>query len=244
MRTLLNPYRFAITAAPMIDTTGLTLWFKGYAGMLIGGIPPADGGTIDQLENQIGVTDALQTTAGARPTWHDNVINGKGIVRFDGIDDFLSVANGVDTDLLYPLTFFFLINIPAFTSHTMLLSKGTSGAVSQYSTYINPPIFPGRIFYCADTCQAVDGLTAALWERLIVRADTGTALLKFYRNGVEVGSGSIPTQSSAVAAALIGKRVDGLFNPFDMVELGMFNRNLSDTEITNLDLYMAGVVGA
>lgn len=232
---------------PMIDTTDLTMWYKGYEGVLIGGVPPVDGGTIDQVENQNGTTDALQTVVGARPTWHDAVVNGKGIIRFDGVDDYLRVASGVDTNISHPLTLFFAINIPAFTSFTMLITHGISGAQQRYSTYIQPGGFAGRITYCANACREADGIAgdAGAWVRVIVRIDTGTANTRFYRNGVQVGlSGSVPAQTAYATDTLIGTRIDGFFNAYDLVEMGVFNRNLTDQEIVDLDAYLAGVVGA
>lgn len=222
----------------------MTMWYKGYEDVFLLGVPATDGGAVDQVENQISTTDALQVTAANQPTWHANAVNGKGIVRFDGVNDFLEVAHGGDSNILYPLTFFFIIKIPAFTNYTMLITKGTGGGTQQYSIYINPPGLAGRISYCANTCVDVDGLFVGLWERLIVRLDTGTGTIRLYRNGVLLGTASSPGQTTYVAPALIGKRVDGNFNSYDLLEMGVFNRNLTTQEIADLDCYMTDVVGA
>jgi len=37
--------------------------------------------------------DATQATAGSRPTYKTNILNGNPVVRFDGTDDYLSVGN-------------------------------------------------------------------------------------------------------------------------------------------------------
>lgn len=244
MSLIINPFFSAPSIPPMIDTTSLTLWYKGYEGVLLLGVPAVDGGAVDQVENQISITDALQATPANQATWHENEVNGKGIVRFDGSNDFFDIANTADTDVLYPLTFFFAIKIPAFTDFTMLITKGTSGATQQYSIYINPPGLTGRITYCTTaTCGAQDGLTAGLWERLIVRLTPTT--LQFYRNGVQQGlTGGAPAQGSVATGVFLGKRADGFFNSYDLVEMGLFNRLLTDQEIIDLDAYLGGVVGA
>lgn len=245
MSFIINPFFVAPSVCPMIDTTSMTMWYKGYDGVLLLGVPAVDGGAVDQVVNQISTTDALQSSAAAQPKWFANQINGKGVVRFDGSSDFLEVANGSDSDIVEPTTFFFLIKIPAFTSYTMLLTKGPTGGTQQYSVYILPPGLAGRIAYCNDSvCIEVDGLIAALWERLIVRVDTGLSTVSMYRNGVLLGSAGTPAQTTNASPARIGRRVDGLGNPYDLVEMGVFNRNLTTQEIADLDCYMADVVGA
>lgn len=232
----------------MIDTTSMTMWYKGYEGVLIGGVPPANGGTIDQWENQISTTDALQTTGGNRPTWHANQINGKGIVRFDGVSQFMEVAHGADTNLLNPMTFFYVVYVPAFTSYTVPFSKGINNVVQQYSSYLQPAPLAGRVTYCTTSnCQESGSqLTAASWERVIIRGNSSNNRLYIYRNGVEISvlNPSMPNNATVVAPMLIGKRVDNLMNPFDLLELGVLNRNITDDEVLDLDCYLAGVTGA
>ena len=89
-------------------------------------------------------------------------------------------------------------------------------------------------------------MTAASWERVIIRGDSGTGRLYIYRNGVEISvlAPSMPNNATVVAPMLIGKRVDNIMNPFDLLELGVLNRNLTDDEVLELDCYLAGVAGA
>jgi len=229
-----------------LDTTGLTMWYKGYDGVLLSGSAATDGGTVDQVVNQNSTTDALQTSSGARPTWHANANAGgnRGVIRFDGTDDFLSVADGADSDLLHPITFFYAIKIPVRTSFTMLFTRGNG---QQYETYIQPnaALNPGRISYCAATCRESGTVDENVWTRVIVRLDTDSNRTFFYVNGVDVSSltPSAPSQTHVSTTTFIGKRSDGLTNAFDMLECGAFNRNMTGAEITALDTYLAAVVG-
>ncbi|MGE5138307.1 MAG: LamG-like jellyroll fold domain-containing protein [Rudaea sp.] len=69
---------------------GLTLWLKSDA---IGGL--ADGDPVASWPDMSGRggRDLSQATAGKRPAFRTNVVNGKPAVRFDGVDDFLATAN-------------------------------------------------------------------------------------------------------------------------------------------------------
>lgn len=244
MGLIINPFFVAPSVCPMIDTTSMTMWYKGYSDVFLLGVPAVDGGAVDQVVNQISTTDALQATGVNQPTWHENEINGKGIVRFDGSTDYLSIANGADSDITSPITFFFIVKIPAFTSFTVLLTKGANAFDQQYAVYLLPPGFGGRIAYCVNAdCREVDALVAGLWERLIIRLDTVASRVFFYRNGVALGDASIPAQVVTASPARIGLRPnDSLGNPYDLLEMGAFNRNLTNQEILDLDCYMEDVV--
>lgn len=72
-------------AGPVAPTIGLAAWFKADAGTVV------EGGRIAQWQDQSGHgRHALQPVPGSRPTLAGNTLNGKPVVRFDGVSQVLS----------------------------------------------------------------------------------------------------------------------------------------------------------
>jgi len=70
---------------PVAPTIGLAAWFKADAGTV------AEGGRIAQWQDQSGHgRHASQPAPGSRPTLAGNTLNGKPVVRFDGISQMLT----------------------------------------------------------------------------------------------------------------------------------------------------------
>lgn len=84
---------------PSLITTAL--WLDGAdAGTLYdadtGGSLVANNGTVGRWEDKSGNTrNALQTTAGSRPTYIATGLNSKGVLSFDGDDDFMNVTTSI-----------------------------------------------------------------------------------------------------------------------------------------------------
>lgn len=71
------------------DIAGLQLWLKADA---ITGL--VDGDPVGTWADSSGnARDATQATAAAKPLYKVSIVNGKPVVRFDGVDDLLTVAS-------------------------------------------------------------------------------------------------------------------------------------------------------
>lgn len=66
--------------------SGLQLWFDAAT---ISGV--ADGGTITTWPDRGPANH--DATASGTPTWHENVVNGKPVVRLDGVTDYLTISD-------------------------------------------------------------------------------------------------------------------------------------------------------
>ena len=72
-----------------ITQTGLKMWLKADA--LVG---LSDGDTLTTWTDSSNNTlNATQSTTSKKPTYKTNIINGEPIVRFDGVDDFMSTVS-------------------------------------------------------------------------------------------------------------------------------------------------------
>jgi hypothetical protein len=100
-----------------IPTDGLRLWLASDAGITKDG-----NGFISAWADQSGnANDSIQNAASYQPQWVDNSLNGKPIVRFDGIDDQLVAASSAGSDN-------FTVFVVAKTSNTHEIDpESTSG---------------------------------------------------------------------------------------------------------------------
>src|SRR5687767_7057806 len=68
---------------------GLQLWLKADA---ITGLSDADPVTTWE-DSHTSNHDATQATGAAKPIYKTGIVNGKPVVRFDGVDDFLGLTS-------------------------------------------------------------------------------------------------------------------------------------------------------
>jgi len=75
------------------DVGGLLLWYKADS---ITGLN--DGDAVSQWNDSSGQNNhAVQNTADNKPIFKTNIVNGLPVVRFDGVDDFMSFTSRVST---------------------------------------------------------------------------------------------------------------------------------------------------
>lgn len=78
--------------------------------------------------------DLLQADAAKRPVVKTNIVNGKRVVRFDGVDDWLrtSFVGNSQFSLVQPLTMFFAVRFrAAYSSSARAILDGTGSATAQ-----------------------------------------------------------------------------------------------------------------
>src|SRR5438128_2330986 len=90
------------TAQTLTVTDVLQLWLKADAGVTAGA-----GGKVTAWQDQSGKgNNASQTVADTSPLLVNNAINGKPVLRFDGVDDFLEVADSDSVSITGDITTF------------------------------------------------------------------------------------------------------------------------------------------
>lgn len=81
--------------------SGLLLWLV--ADRIMGLV---DGDPVSTWADASGQgNNATQSTTAAKPLWKVNIAGGRPVVRFDGVDDYLTVANAANFDLATPTIF-------------------------------------------------------------------------------------------------------------------------------------------
>ena len=138
-------YQSKKSAFSPTDIAGCKLWLKADAGIT------KDGGNYvsiwaDQSGNG---NDAVQATGSAQPLWVDDVLNGKPVLRFDGLDNWLEfneIDNAISIFMVlkhrtgtgsYPIT------LGHLTTYDM---NGGDGIYMFSSSYTSSYVLNGNLF--------------------------------------------------------------------------------------------------
>ena len=133
----ISAYLFSQTGPAGVETsTDNVLWLKADQGTFsnAGATPSTAGGAVQQWNDQSGNSkNAIQLTAGFKPTWQTNAMNGLPAVRFDGNDDgILSAAITTSSTV----TFFSVVRISTLSKSNPGILQGSPTGLG-YS--VNPP---------------------------------------------------------------------------------------------------------
>ncbi len=109
----------AVSAQTLTVTNDLQLWLKADAGVTAGA-----GGIVTAWQDQSGKgNNAAQSTADLYPLLVTNAINGKPVLRFDGVDDFLEVADSDSVSIAGDITTFFVVKFDDFATYRAVWAK-------------------------------------------------------------------------------------------------------------------------
>ncbi len=227
----------ATTPAATLPTPDLAFRVRADAGVTL------NGGAVSQWADQSGhQRHASQGTAASQPTWVPNALNGKPVVRFDGVNDFLN----------------FTLPINGWTGMTMVLVSANHASrdpgvnqgnyaplfwdetVSWGWTYLSP--FQTNVVMRFGTTQTGNLIKynrpASLGGSytLTVGIHDGTTD-RLYVDGRLVMSvpGKLPAINGSVNAAYLGRGAASTFFPGDLAEVLIFSRALSDVERVALE---------
>lgn len=218
-----------IEAAPGVfspsDISGMVAWYKADSLALSDG--DAVGSWADSSPNGNHVT---QATAGKKPTFKTNILNGKPVVRFDG-EDFLQIAT-LSPSVSQPTTIYCVakdrtgINI-------RIVYDGIDSSHRQNMAFIGNTLSA----YAGTQLTGGDGLgTSFLKTTILYNGASSSARL----NGASWLSGDIGSQ------VLVGLTVGGLFNMAtgfsldgDIAELIIYNGLHDATQYGNVEAYFA-----
>lgn len=222
-----------IPAPPAVPTfdprvfSGLTAWWE--ADLLTGLV---DGSAIDSWYDYSGHARHLAATGTARPLYKTGIINGKPVVRADGVDDILVPAGSIPMSALYsPTDYTYICVLRSIVNNT-----NAGAAYDNDAAWADSSGWIGLHLKSAGTIHAYDDAASPS----VAKTD-GTALLVAVRHGSgTVGiskNGGAETTGAQGTSTLTGQfRMFGgqgsanLWNG-DVAALLMWNRRLTDTEL-------------
>lgn len=204
----------------------------------------SSGGTITQWLDQSVYAHNLNSGGSARPIWVDSVKNGNGVLRFDGVNDCLTINPVSWLNGMQKATFFVLVK-PTTTTGTTVMGS------DQGDLRIFTDSGAWKVQHAGATAQqdsvTTANITANNWYYLTVRFDGTQTLdadkLSFRVNGVNIPltySGSVgATTSSLNTEFAVGCYSGAEFFSGDIGELLVFAEALIAPEVTGIETYLA-----
>jgi hypothetical protein len=229
--------------------TGLVLWLDAGAGVTKDGSDK-----VTAWEDRSGLLNHTAATgAGTGPTWIDNVINGRPVLRFDGVDDLLTAPSQITND-----NFTLFAVIKATNTHEVDTESATGTAGSSGQKYLF-----GAQSWSPDSGAGLsvgtNGLAAyeqasSYMPPLAVHSGTvgssaSLVALRYlnkqpslYLKGELIRVGLTSPKAAVWAPSQIGSGDFGAFQG-DVAEVMLYNRTLSTEEIARVDTYLSKKYG-
>lgn len=200
--------------------------------------------------------DATQSTAAAKPTYKTNIINGRPVVRFDGVDDYLS-STGVVSGFAaqdQPLTVFAVVKANDISVNRAIWSLGSSGSNYPYLWHYIAATSPNYNATRRDDAasatkdfptNAVPGATTA--SAVVTTVSTTGTIGNIYVNGTLLNAAAdVDVGVSTFTYLGIGAQVRSIVNNFlagDIAEFAFYNRVLAPIERQRVERYLGTKYG-
>ncbi len=228
-------------AAAGVPAAGLKLWLAADQGVTL------NGGKVQRWKDQSGTrADAVQNTAAYQPTLVTNALNGKPVVRFDGVNDFMTFQYSPNG-----LTGMTLVLVSAAAQDYDGSSNGVRNAPlfwnetgSWGTVHLSP--FQRVVRFRFGTGQT-GNLPAyqlpdpqGMKERIVIAVKNGPNESLFV-DGKKVlnVSGKLSTIQRIQAQGNLGRGYDDdTFFAGDIAEVLVYQRALTDQEISSLQQYL------
>jgi hypothetical protein len=259
----MNPFRRRIQTAMQsgggaaafspTDIAGLQLWLD--ASQIVG---LNDGDPVATWSDLSGnANNATQATASNKPTYKTNQINSRPVVRFDGVDDFMTYANQLFTFTGDATVFAVLKVASAPALYFPAIISDYTGLTTTCS--ICPQTYPnGGVEFCTDVASpggvranstdstATAYLLTVAWQDWQNHKSNGQTTIRV--NGVAktvAAYGSNPASFTG-GSRFIGTLANGAYGPADYLNgdiaaLLVYNARLSAGDIALVETYLDGL---
>lgn len=219
------------SAATPDQISGLKLWLDASQGVTKDGSTAAvDGDTVQQWNDRSsGGYNATQLTAGNRPAFKTNIINGHPVLRFNGSQNMVT-SSFLDSSFNTSFTFFIVTTtaysgIEVSTSNT--ITKWYSGSINNFIANTDS-LAPNQISISPREGESISNPTVETF-----RYNGTNATIHFNTNPNSVST----TGNLGLSGPLtIGSLSSGDFHYIgDIAEIIIYNSALSDTQVGQIE---------
>lgn len=207
------------------DISGLTAWLKADA---ITGKVNSD--PISTWSDSSGNgNNAIQATAGNQPLYKTSILNGKPVLRFDGIDDWLTMT-------LSPVNPFSILVVYCAR---LADSSGRRAIAGSANWLLGPYANEHRLFQGAFASGTQASVSAGTFVVNVTLSTSTTAT--HYVNGTSRGTISSPTTPGTVRIGASEHNGVGTFTEHldgDIAEVIIYNKALTTGELSQIDSYI------
>ncbi len=210
---------------------GLAVWFEADAGVLIDG----SGFVTNWLDQSGNGRNATQTTTGLKPTCVASALNGKPVIRFDGVNDKLVTAN-LSSAFPAAATLFVVATISNDTQYDIYYTGSASDSYWRHSgggAYMEP--------FHGPRIEGIFTMPTSGTIMFTVKSSSGSWAMR--TNGASAGgvvsSGSYSSGGiHTIADGSSGGPLQG-----DIAEVLIYSRILNSSEESAVGVYLAGKYG-
>ncbi len=234
------------------EVSGLQGWWKADAGVYsdAGSTPANDNDTVQQWNDQSGNGRHFsQATATNRPTYRTAIVNGKPVIRFDGVDNFMATAATMTNFMTSTAgTIFVVAYVQAIT---------TNGAAA----YANDQVFSDQITgpgvrHCL-ALKTTPSIIAFHYDGSEDTAAKGVATGTWYSMLYKMGGGNLSiglndARDASLTSAASGAATDmtgvlrlavnydsTIFTQIDIAEMFVHNVDVSEADRQAVEAYTA-----
>ncbi len=205
-------------------TTSLELWLQANSGTS----STTNGTPINAWADQSGYGhNASQGTGSSQPTYQTNIQNGQPVLRFDDVDDGISVADGLNLNA--PYTVFTVFNTNSVAANRRAV-QGRDG-----DWLIGP--HSNEIRHYAGSGWVSTGFGLNLGQFYIATAGNNSAASTFWVNGTDQTTSSAPVGAPGrLGLGATGTAAEPLGG--DLGEVIVYSTNLNSARRTIVENYL------
>ena len=207
---------------------GLSLWIDCTA---IDNIQRDGNNKVSLVEDRTQYLRHLnQPTQANKPTFVPGAINSLPAIRFNGVDQFLNMADPTLSWLnASSFTIFYVVTKTAQLSNSFVLGGTAAGTRANLAAGYTAANTHRIVFGNDDASTIVPVKTAGQPELYTISFNASTLERRVKRNGTTVGLGSSAGSLAGMTGQAVGRYLT-TYGQFDLGELIIYNRTLTDYE--------------
>jgi hypothetical protein len=225
---------------------GLRLWLDATdpAG---NGTQPANASSVSSWVDKSGNGNTVTQATGAnQPTYRTNVLNGKPVVRFDGVNDLMGKSSASSLGTTVTMFVVGTTNGNASTRGTFF-DYSTGAATNTGANIVQRDAGPDMTvgFFDGTLDQFSSGAIALPYTAVMYCYNTGSDGFLFL-NGTQAATGATGNISGAPNAYTIGSLFNGVASWFlngDVAEVIFYNGNISTAQKLLVNRYLGNKWG-
>ena len=188
-----------------------------------------------------GALTATQTTEARQPALVENALNGRRVVRFDGVDDRLTLSSNLFSSSSFPKTVFAVVRSTDINGHIIGTGSSSNGFLPSYGSAL--VLVGGKAFLKANNASTgldlmtIETLSAGMPQIVMGTMVDGTSRLETVCSVNQSDESLSAFGYVTTTLGATGNAIDPLEG--DIAEIIVYNRALTDNEISSLQTYLA-----
>lgn len=192
--------------------------------------------------------DATQATAAQKPVWKPGIVNGRPVIRFDGVDDNLDASSTTAFDFgTGDFTAFAVANVTADTKSKRILGQlGNASPFPGFSLYFNDSEQLSAQWRQDGVNETILADTVASGASFVIATmGRATGVMTLWKNGTQVSTATASRNVNGDALSIGAERTDNATETHtgDIAEVIIYNRALDTAQRARVERYLGAKYG-